>query len=139
MEGLNRNEAVFVDRVAMVEITNDQAVNQLVFRKHSEQHARLAHRREGFVGVRQRENFGQHRPKRASGAGLPADCRQRLFDSPLRFDRKRYPMPGDKGEQVQRQLRLGRQGLAAAQIEAAAPHDKVGIGQAGLAVTEKSE
>ena len=62
MQHLNRENAVFIHRVAMVEIAQDQRIDRLEFRNGEGEQAQRMHGAQRVGGVGQHQDFAQMLP-----------------------------------------------------------------------------
>src|SRR5215472_702847 len=101
MEGFDRDERVFVDGEAVIEIPNYQRIDQVQFRQQQRQQTKRMHGSQSVGGIRLQERFLQVEPKLSASRRRGSQGGKRLLDAKFRRSTQAESMVRHKVEEAQ--------------------------------------
>ena len=101
VQHLDREEAVFIHGVAMVEIAQHQRVDGLELRNGKRQQIERMHHAQRVSSMWLHQQLAQVLPQARILRHCVGECAMRVLEPALGFEAQRDPVPGDKSEQSQ--------------------------------------
>ena len=133
---LDRNQRMFIDRIAVVIVANDQGIDRLKLRKQQDQHAQPVHGAQRGAGMRRHQDPPEVRPYLRRIMRPFPEAGQGRLDATLSFSSQLQAMAADEFEKTEKYGGvLYRRELA--QKDAAFHHGEIGVRQARLAIFEE--
>src|SRR6185369_101386 len=98
---LDRNQGMFIDRVAMVIIANHQGIDRLKFRKQQDQHPQPVHGAQSGAGMRRHQDLPEVRPYLGRIVGPLPQAGKGGFHAALGFGGQLQAMAADEFEKAE--------------------------------------
>ena len=134
--GFDGDEGVLVDRIAMVEIADDQRFNFAQLRENGFERVRLMHGAQGLRGMGEAQDFAERSPDGLLRADPALEGGHVPLHAFLGIGRERQAVPADEFEQAQQESGVGFEAERRAEKHLPVQHGEIGVGEPGGTVAE---